>query len=97
MTMKPVSDSKGSELKTHKILVRNSYLICKNKRMNENWRLSGKSALPNSLILLYVSETIEAAFSCYRQQSVTLWGCTKQEMQAERERRKGRNGERKKS
>ena len=47
--------------------------------------------------LCNVSETIEAAFSCYRQQSVTLWGCTKKETQAERERRKGRNGERKKS
>lgn len=39
--------------------------------------------------LYNVSETIEAAFSCYRQQSVTLRGYTKRERKAERKKKGG--------
>ena len=50
--------------------------------------------------LYHVSGTIEAAFSYYRQQSVTLRGYTKRERKAERKkkkkRKKGRKRERRK-
>lgn len=40
------------------------------------------------LSLYHISEAIEAAFSCYRQQSVTLRGYTKRERKAERKKKK---------
>lgn len=44
--------------------------------------------------LYNVSETIEAAFSCYRQQSVTLRGYTKRERKAKRQKKRGGEKER---
>ena len=48
------------------------------------------------LSLYHISEAIEAAFSCYRQQSVTLRGYTKRERKAERKKKKEREKKREK-
>ena len=48
------------------------------------------------LSLYNISEAIEAAFSCYRQQSVTLRGYTKRERKAERKKKKEREKKREK-
>lgn len=71
MTMKPVSDSKGSELKTHNPGQKIVIWFVKAKEWMKIEGFQGSQHFQIVSSLCNVSETIEAAFSRYRQQSVT--------------------------